>query len=495
MSSIPLPALGVQPPRAPDLLGSVGQALAIKSQMGQQQLQQQSLQTSQLANQQTQQAIQLQAQKVKDQKTVTDLYVKNNGDLDQTIADAAKAGVTPETLQQLQLHSIDVKGKLLDLAGKQGAEATRQSDLMQGAYQQVATADPAQRPALYQQELMGLQRQGVDVSKMPVQYPGDQQFKILGATVQGYSKQLSQAVQQSEADKNTAAAASSQAEADKNTAIAQFYKQNPTAGAPGVPTEAVEMSDWLKKNPGKGPADFMKAKSLMVPAFNLNMQSGLLNDQAKDMAAENYFQTGQLPAGARSPGMISSIINRAGELHPGGNLAGNKAAFEANKGSLDSIQKNFDQVTAFENTAGKNLDTFLNAAKKITDTGSPILNKPLRTINAQALGDPDQVAAYTAGTTALTEIAKVLNSSNASGVLSDSARHEVEGLIGQGATLKQIQSAANILKTDMSNRHQAYDMQIQDIKKRLGVPATTPPQGQTQQQGGDFFSNFGGKPR
>jgi len=33
-----------------------------------------------------------------------------------------------------------------------------------------------------------------------------------------------------------------------------------------------ELTDWMQKNPGKGPSDFMKYKSTIVPAFNFNLQ-------------------------------------------------------------------------------------------------------------------------------------------------------------------------------------------------------------------------------
>ena len=35
-----------------------------------------------------------------------------------------------------------------------------------------------------------------------------------------------------------------------------------------------ELQDWMQKNPGKGPADFLKYKSTMVPQFNFNLQQG-----------------------------------------------------------------------------------------------------------------------------------------------------------------------------------------------------------------------------
>lgn len=181
--------------------------------------------------------------------------------------------------------------------------------------------------------------------------------------------------------------------------------------------------------------------------------------------------------------MSSSILNAAA-ANPNGapNVAANRAVYGADAGSLKSLQKNMDQVTAFENTAGKNLDQFLATAKGVVDSGSPLINKPLRSVAAQVAGSPNQAAFEAARNTALTEIAKVLNSSNASGVLSDSARSEVSALIGKDATLAQIYSAANILKNDMANRHQAYQGQINDIQGRLGGQAPAQQAQQTAAQ-------------
>jgi len=232
--------------------------------------------------------------------------------------------------------------------------------------------------------------------------------------------------------------------------------------------DAQEAASWLKQNPGKTPADFMRMKAGLTAQANATAQAGLLTDAAKQMAAQNYSTTGQLPAGMRSPGMSAAILNNAAN-GPNGipNIAANKANYKADSASLASLQKNFDQVTAFENTAGKNLDVFLGQAQKVIDSGNPLINRPLRVITS-GMGGKDQAAFDAARTTALTEISKVLNSSNASGVLSDSARHEVEGLIKPNATLQQIVSAANILKQDMANRHQAYQDQLNEIRARNG---------------------------
>jgi hypothetical protein len=233
------------------------------------------------------------------------------------------------------------------------------------------------------------------------------------------------------------------------------------------------------------------SESLQKKAAGNVSNVNLLSPEAVDQAAEKYSQTGQLASGlSRSPTTTAAIIKRAAELHPEQNLAENEGAFKANQASLTKLQTTFDNVSAFENTAGKNLDVFLKQAKTISDSGSPWINKPLRDVDKSVLGSADMAAFNAARVTAVTEIGKVLNSANASGVLSDSARQEVSELIGKDATFKQITKAAGILKQDMANRHQSYQMQIQDIQGRMGSKAAP-----AAAKGGDAFAQFGGKMR
>lgn len=304
-----------------------------------------------------------------------------------------------------------------------------------------------QREQAYQKIVNKAGLAGDDISQYPTQIGDDanvdQIEAHLGMTKQAYSL----AKEQSEITKNLRGDVGQQ-------------ELNSYLSAPNVPGEKLPVAE-------RTPASFVVWKGKQAPAAI--MMGNQLTPEALQQAAQKYLESGEMAPGlARSPGTTAAVINHAAKIGAGQDLASNKASFKANQSSLTSLQKNFDTVSAFENTAGKNLDVFLNQAKKVVDSGSPWINKPLRSIDASGLGSEDQAAFNAARVTAITEIAKVLNSSNASGVLSDSARHEVEGLIGPSATLKQIVAAANVLKTDMGNRHQSYQMQIQDIQKRMG---------------------------
>ena len=194
-----------------------------------------------------------------------------------------------------------------------------------------------------------------------------------------------------------------------------------------------------------------------------------MSQDTTDQAATTYHNTGTLPAVGRGQAGVAqrtAIMNREREMFPGTVLSADSQEFKANANSLKKIQGQADSVDAFEKTAGKNLDVFLDQAKKAIDTGLPVLNAPVRMV-AGMLGSENKAAFDTSRQTAVAEISRVLNSPTGSGVISDSARHEVNELIRGDANLGQIIQAANILKTDMKNRHDSYNEQIADTNRRL----------------------------
>lgn len=261
------------------------------------------------------------------------------------------------------------------------------------------------------------------------------------------------------------------------------------ATMPGGPLEDVsktELRDYLK-NPAvdrgtpiseRDGATFAAWKAKLNPLAQISVANtaggGRLSDEAMDNAAEIYWQTGKLPPTAR--GLIGlaqnkQVMNRAAKLHAGEDITSDQGAYKANQKALSDVQDQYSKVEAFSNTAGKNLDLFVQQAKKVIDSKSPFVNKPLRSLTKTMVGG-SMVPYDTARTVALTEIGRVLNSANAAGVVSDSARHEVEGLIGRDATLQNVYDAAAVLKQDMANRKSSYAEQIADLQRRMGSKKT-----------------------
>jgi hypothetical protein len=196
-----------------------------------------------------------------------------------------------------------------------------------------------------------------------------------------------------------------------------------------------------------------------------------LTKAALDQQAENYFNTGKLPPGGRGGAALAqnrAIMNRAAELHAGESLAAGSSEYKANSAALSGLQKNLDSVTAFENTALKNIDQVAQIAKTIPDLGVKFANVPLRKITGDMIGTDNMARLRTALASAQSESAKVLSSANASGVLSDHARDEAKDFLDGNLPLSAMLAQADQLKTDFGNRHQSYAEQIAAIKNRLG---------------------------
>lgn len=311
-------------------------------------------------------------------------------------------------------------------------------------------------------------------------------------SIMGFSQMLDTAQKQYQVQ--TAGAGAEQA------LNAQAFRQaNPGAGpGGGVTPDEMQQADFMSKHPGAGPYDFVLDKLKHSPMAMVMGNMFSPNDPGLDLAANNYRMTGQMPAGmTRSPGTTKAIIDRAAAIDNqagGEGIAGNKALLKSYSDALNKLQTNYSQVQAFEGTAERNMDLLQSTLKGIPDLGSRFANIPARAITGDMIGTANMASFKTALNTAQTEAAKVLNSSNATGVLSDSARHELQLIIDGNAPVPAIIASLNTLKQDMGNRTQSYQMQIQDLQGKI-KGATAAPGGAPQpggQGGGNAFSQFGG---
>jgi hypothetical protein len=264
-----------------------------------------------------------------------------------------------------------------------------------------------------------------------------------------------------------------------NTRTNQTRSPDGTAMTPSMmESKYVQLTadDAMKKPLTDGDRAFMKGYEKMktlVPSFNFNMAGGAtggLDQAALDQQAERYWQTGQLPPVGRSiagMALTHTIMQRASDLHKGESLAANSASFKANQVSLDNLQKTFDQVSAFEGTALRNLDLYVSKMKAIPDLGVKFANVPLRSITGSMIGAGNYAAMQAAHQTAATEVAKVLGSATASGVLSDSQKKDAVDVLDGNLPLDATSQVVDTLKQDFGNRHESYQNQIADIKGRM----------------------------
>lgn len=486
---IPLPALSIRPPEEQQSpVQSIGQLLQLKNMQAQgqtQQLQQEALRQENA--QREQQAKDLQA-------TTAAARDWDGKDYDALSKSILKNGGSASAAMGIQQHGLNIKKTVSDIAATDATTGSKNLETFIGKHKAVGDAlegiekvpdnqlhqaaaakiDELAKggilePAMAQQLMQGVQsmqdpaalRGQIDIfakASMGAKAAAEQEK----STAETRQKNAQAALEEMQAKYGTPATMEAkyiaiqqklnqkqQLTADESS-FSKAYEKNKTLGA--------QYNFNLQNNSGAG-----------KPAADVAKQFGM-SPEAFDQAAEKYYQTGNLPPvgrGAAGPALQKAIMNRTGELHSGASLAEGSAEYKANADSLKKLQGNLDSVSAFESTALKNLQLFRTQAQKVIDTGIPLLNAPLRSA-AKMLGSQDQAGFETSLQVANNEIAKVTSSPGLSGVLSDSARKEVENYNPKNATIGQAMHVADILEQDMANRHKSYQDQINDIKGRMG---------------------------
>lgn len=486
MSSIPLPALGIHPVQQEDPLAAYGKVASIQAMLQQRQSKSIELQQQKqaLADQQAMTAAMKQYDPAHPEQLPK--LVGDNG------GSANAQFVAQQHIQTIQKTAVDI-AKDQSEAGKNNAETQQKNfDVVAGRLQSVIDTDDANRPQeiikaaqdLSDQKLIDPQH--AQTAAQIAQLPPEQQTHALLSlkkTYQTLSSQLSEQKDQADMAAKSAQLPGQQAESQQ--------KQLTLAGTSPVGVTADQQATLKQGQQRIG----IEAGKLGEERRHNQATEGSLTNDALTMAAQQYATTGAMPAVGRTAGMRSQIMNEAARVYPKIDIATNAAAYKANSDSLVGLQKNLDSVSAFENTAGKNLDLFLDQAKKVIDSGSPLINSPLRMVNNKVLGSADQAAYSAARQVAINEIAKVTGNPGLSGQLSDSARHEVESFNPDSATLSQTYAVAKVLRQDMTNRHDAYQQQIADIKSRIGGGGKQQDQTIPAGNQGDPFAQFGGKAR
>lgn len=465
MGTIPLVALSARPPEAPDILGSAAKAAQIGDllgqnamQPGQQQLQQQQIQSQQNTLQQQQQAM-------KDQGAITKAWQSWDGkDPNQLPSLVVQNGGSGQAAQQAVQHITETRQKAAQTARDEAAtgastldQQIKQNDEYRGRIMSVINAPADQQHALWDQEITKEEQSGqVKPGEISHQYPGDEQAKVIANHFALGSVLSKEAIDQE--------AQARLARQEQQTAANQAQQRKDAEAVAAETRRHNKITESIQGGGTGGPG-------------------GGLSPEAMDQAAERYSTTGQLPPASRGvAGLAQSraIINRAAELHPGQTLAANSAEYKANEASYKTVTGTLDTLSAFENSANKNMDQFLNLSKKLMDSGVPWLNTPIRNVNQNLAGNEWMPAINAARSVMDREIARVTNDPKLSGSLTDAARKEVSDLNPANATLPAIVHLTQTLRNDMANVHTSLAEQKKDIGTRLGLGGGAQGGGQSQ---------------
>lgn len=361
---------------------------------------------------------------------------------------------TPEQLAR--------SGNVAEANAVQQAQQVRQQNAMRYAGTRFLAGSQSQNPKEFAKQMAADPNFGAAVEAVGMPHPSQidnfegisddqlrQQFgnlaRILGATPPDYTLGEGQLRMSGMSNQQVAAGA------PKQGTVPSGYRMKP--------------DNSLEAIPG-GPADKAAMGSLLTP-------------EGKDLAAQEYLNTGKLPPGLgkASAGINAQIVSRAAEIaRANGNDAQaaslGRAAFIASKSALGALTKQRTMVGAFERTALKNLEIAVEESQKVDRTGVPVINRWLLAGKKNLAGDVEVGRFHAALTSALNEYAKVLSGATGSAGISDAARREAESLISTANTPEQVIGIADIMKREMANRESGFAEQEAQLQETMtGRPA------------------------
>lgn len=410
MASIPLPALDIKPPAQPiNPMDQYAKALQMQGMIqqqklmpGQLQMQQQQIQAGQLENQQRQQQlknIQVAPDVLKDWYAAD----KNPDALPQIVA---KHGATQDLAASLIKQQQDVA----NLTKDQAANQLSANDRLMGHIDAIkGIDDPVKRAQVAQSQATQILSAGLIKDQQSTQMlqavaqgqhvPTDDELNLFEKGLTAHSAQIKNSLDTSTKAKNDADTAHLNAE----TGLINKYG--------GTSVEAQQQASWLAQNPGKTPADFMRYKSTLVPAFIINMQK---NDGGMGPGAPGTGGGGAAGAAKpvnpldKAPGMlkpsIQAVLDYRSPMPPQGR---NNPRNNAIRDWVNKVDPTYDETTfparnkvlteyvkdassgdlGAINTALGHLGELNQAAKALSQNNLPLLHSIASSLGAAAGGD------------------------------------------------------------------------------------------------------------
>jgi len=175
------------------------------------------------------------------------------------------------------------------------------------------------------------------------------------------------------------------------------------------------------------------------------------------------------PPSSRNPVLYARVMDAAAKLAQSRGMNAQAAvlattAAKANRTAFNQVTEQYAKLKPFGEMAERNSDLLEQRIADVSDLGAPVLNTPLRNLQANFAGNP-KVAAFRAALLPVqADFARILNSPTAAGALTDQARNEMQAALGDGATPQMIHAALNVYRQDWRNRKETFEAQLKDLQ-------------------------------
>lgn len=190
----------------------------------------------------------------------------------------------------------------------------------------------------------------------------------------------------------------------------------------------------------------------------------------------SFGQAGQSKRDQINQGIAAKL--KAAGMTPGDLVRARASA----KGELTSINKMTVQQNAldtFEGLAKANGQRALDLIEQVDSTGIPLIERRKRLAD-RALGDPNAAELLSVLRTFQTEASRIISNPDLKGVVSDSARHEIQDIAPDGMSADQARRVINRLFTEFDIRRSLIAQTLQKASGNL-VPGERPPASATAQ--------------
>lgn len=219
-----------------------------------------------------------------------------------------------------------------------------------------------------------------------------------------------------------------------------------------------------------------------IPGGPADSNSAEWTPEAVDLAAERYLVDGTLPPlGMGKSAVRGQIINlaaqKAGERGNNNQAAAlNQVAAKANTQALAQNEKLYTATSGYANTLDKNLDNLLASYKKIDSSGSPLINKAVRSWQQGTTGDPQTADMIVWLNSVQGEFAKLRSGSLGNAPASDQAMRDSKEVINKYMNAGGIQAVAQAMRQEKDNRLSSIKAESDRLRGALSPsgPTATP---------------------
>ncbi len=172
--------------------------------------------------------------------------------------------------------------------------------------------------------------------------------------------------------------------------------------------------------------------------------------------------------GLKGPQRVA-VLERVASLNRGEDVTAREGAVEvgnikAQQKSIEKMVSQLDNITAFEKTAENIGNKLVEIAKKVDDTGVPVIERWTRAGKRAITGDTDVIEFNTRMQTFRTEMARIITQPNLTGVLSDTARKEIEEILPNASSAEQVERGVEVLINEAQARRKYLVEQIEKGK-------------------------------